>query len=90
MISLFDFQAGIGTAATLDMEQLISYTRASLVDTVASLQNSDRGVISVSKVHEPLTKTHDIMDSAVSKWVGNTDCILGHLLDSAFRQCHEV
>ena len=29
-------------------------------------------------------------DSAVSKWVGNTACILAHAFNSVSRQCHEV
>ena len=39
---------------------------------VLPVQHSDRGTISVSEVHELLTKIHDIPDSAVSKVVGNT------------------
>ena len=49
----------------LQTEQLSSHTRAALVDTVASLQGSDGGLIAASKVHELLTKFHDILDSAV-------------------------
>ena len=69
---LSDFQTGICAAAhaTLDTEQLISCTRASLVDAIASLQGSDGRVISVLGVHELLTKIHDILGSAVSKQVG--------------------
>ena len=40
--------------------------RAALADTTASLQGPDRGVTSVSEVHEPLIKLHDILDSAGS------------------------
>ena len=40
---LSDFQTGIvvATHATLDMEQPISHTGMALVDTIASLQNSE-------------------------------------------------
>ena len=61
--------------ASLDTEQFISCTSAALVDTVPSLQVSDGGVIVASKVYELLTKIHDMVDSAVSKGVGNTACI---------------
>ena len=75
-----DFQTSIGATvhATLDTEQLISDTRAALVDTVASLQGSDRR-ISVSKVHEILTKICDILDSVMSKQIENTAHILAFL-----------
>ena len=62
------------------MEQLISDTRTSLVDTIASLQDSDGGVRPVPEVLEWLTKIHDILDNAVSKRVGNTACTLVSLL----------
>ena len=66
---LSDFETGIGAApyATLDTTQLISHTRTVLVDTIASLQHSDGGVIPVSEVYELLTKICDILDNAVSK-----------------------
>ena len=50
--SLSDFQTGIGVTvhAILDMEQPISHTRTSLVDTIASLQHSDGGVLPVQEV----------------------------------------
>ena len=53
---LSDFQNGTSAAsdATLDTEQLISHTIASLVGTVDSLHGSNGGVISVSEVHELL------------------------------------
>ena len=47
-----------------------------IVDTIISLQGSDVEVISMSEVHEFLTKIHDILDGAFYKWVGNTACIL--------------
>ena len=37
--------------ATLDTQQLISHTRAALVDTNASLQGSEGRIFSVSEVH---------------------------------------
>ena len=53
--SLSDFQTGYGaTHATLDTEQLISHTRTALVDTTASLQDSDGVVIPVQEVLELL------------------------------------
>ena len=52
--SLSEFQTGIGAAAhaTLGTEQLISYLRVSLVDTISSLPDSEGGVIPVSEVCE--------------------------------------
>ena len=46
---------------------------------IAYLQDSDRGVIPVSDVHDVLTNIHDIMNNAIAKLVGNTACILAHL-----------
>ena len=43
----------------------ISYIRVSHVDTISSLYDSEKGVISFSEVHELLTKIHDILDSAM-------------------------
>ena len=87
-----NFQTGIGVAthATLSMEQLISYMRVALVDTISSLQDSEGRDISVSEVCELLTKIHDILDMAVSKWVGNTAHTLSHVFNSAARQHYEV
>ena len=75
--NLSDFQTGVGAAAhaTLDMEQLISHLRVSHVDTLFSLPNSEGGIIPVSEVCELFLKVHDILDNAVSKWVGNSACI---------------
>ena len=69
--SHFDFQTGIGIAvhATLDTKQVISHTRTALVDTIASLLGSDGGMITAFEMHELLSKIHDILDSAVSRWV---------------------
>ena len=76
--SLSEFQTGIGAAAyaTVHMEQLISYLRVALVDTISSLPDSEGGVIPLSEVHELLIKIHDILDNAVSKLVWNFTCIL--------------
>ena len=54
--SLSDFQTDIGEVAyaTLDTGQLISHTRIVLVDTIASVQGSDGGVITASEVYELL------------------------------------
>ena len=49
----------------------MSCTRTTLVDSFASLQGSDGGVIVASGVHELPTKILDILGSAVSKWVDN-------------------
>ena len=68
-MSLSHIQTGI---ATLDKEQLISHTRTALIDTITSLLGSDGGVISVSEVHELLTKIQYILDSVMSKQVGHT------------------
>ena len=67
--SMSDFQTGIGAVvhATLGTKQLMSHTTAAFVDTIGSLQDSERGVISVPDVHELLANIHDILDSAVSK-----------------------
>ena len=61
--SLSEFQTGIGTFAnaTLDTKEVMSHTRDAHVGTVASLQDPDEGVISVSEVHQLLTKIHDIL-----------------------------
>ena len=67
--SLSEFQTGTGAAAhpTLDMEQLISYLRVALVDTMSSLPGSEGGAIPVHEVCELLIKIHDILDNAMSK-----------------------
>ena len=57
---------------TLATEHLISHTTATLVDTIASLQDSDGGVMPVSEVYKLLTKIHDIQNNAVSKYYGNS------------------
>ena len=55
--------------------QLICHTRATLVDTDASLEGSDGGMIAASEVLELPTKIYDILDSALSKLLGNMDHI---------------
>ena len=47
-----------------------------LVDMTLSLKCPEGEISPVSEVYQLLTKIHDILDSAVSKWVGNTACIL--------------
>ena len=59
--------------------------RVALVDTISSLHDSQGEVISVSEVHELLTKIHDILENAVFKWVGNT----GHIL-ARFKFCFQA
>ena len=71
----------------LQAQQLISDTRTTLVDTVTSMQGSDGGVIAASGVHEYLIKIHDIQDSAVFKWVGNTAFVLAHPFNSCREHC---
>ena len=72
----------------MDTEQLTSHTRAALPDLIALQQSFDGWVISVSKVHELLTKIHDILDSAVSMLVGDIAYIPAYLFHSGSRQCH--
>ena len=64
-----DLQTGVGAAAhaTLDTEQLISYLRGALLDTLSSLPDSKGGIIPVSEVYELLLKVHDILDNVVSE-----------------------
>ena len=90
--SLSDFQTGVGAAAhaTLDTEQLISHLWVALLDTLSSLPKAEGDVIPVSEVHELLLQIYDILDKAVSKWVGNSTHILAHLFNSVSRQHHEV
>ena len=71
-------------------EQLMSYTRTALVDTVDSLQGPKGGVVAASEMHILLTKIADILDISVSKWVGNTAHTLTYLLNSTSFQNHEV
>ena len=52
LISLCDFQTCIAAYVTLDTEQLISHTKAALVDIITSLWGSDGMVIAASEVHE--------------------------------------
>ena len=73
-----------------DTEQLISHLRVALVDTFSSLPDTEGGVIPVSEVHELPIKGYDILDNAVSKWVGISAHILAHVFNSASREQHEV
>ena len=89
---LSDFQNGVGATAhvTLDTEQLISHIQVALVGTLSSLPKAEEDVIPLSEMHELHLQIHGILDKAVSKQVGNSACILAHLLNSVFRQHHEV
>ena len=51
-------------------------TPFALADTSSSLQDSKEGMVSVSEVHELLTKNHGILDNGMSKQIGNTACTL--------------
>ena len=68
-----DFQTAISAAghANLETEQLISHIRSALVDTIASPQGFDCGLIAGSEVHELLAKIHDLLDNAVYKQISN-------------------
>ena len=85
-----DFQIITGTTsyATVDTEQLIFPGLLWLM--LLPLQGSNDGVIADSKVNELLTPILDILDNAVSEWVGNTTHILVYLLYSASREHNEV
>ena len=81
--SVSDFQTSIGAAthANLDMEQLISHTRTSLLDIGPSLQDSDGGIIPISEMHELHSEIHDILDSVAPNWVGNTANIVAFIFN---------
>ena len=51
-----------------------------LIQNRLPLQISDGGVIAASEVHKLLTNICDILNSAVSKEVGNTPCNLAYIL----------
>ena len=92
LISLSDFQTGIGVTAhtSQDTEELFTHTRTALVETTAFLQGSDGEVITASELYELLTKIHDILDNSVSKLVFNAAHILAYLFTSASGQFDEV
>ena len=75
-----NFKTGISAAAhaILETEQLISHTRTAVIDTIYNVLRKGE-VIPISKIHELLTKVHDILDGAASKWVGDTAHILAYL-----------
>ena len=50
------------------------------MDSIMSLDNSEREVIPDSEAHGLLCKIHDILDKAISKQVGNISYILAFLL----------
>ena len=66
------------------------HLQVALVDTLSSLPEAEGDVIPVSEVCELLLQIHGILDKAVSKWVGNSACILAHLFNSVSRQHQEV
>ena len=69
----------------------MSCTRTALVDAIVSFQGSDGGITPVSEVHDLLTTCHDILDKCyISKWVGNTACILAFVFNSTSRQHCEL
>ena len=74
----------------LNMEQLISHFWVVLADTISSLPEFKGRIIHVSGVHELLIKTHEILDNAVSKWVGNSADTLAPVFNFASRQCPEI
>ena len=54
------------------------------------LLSSDGEVIAASEENKLLTRIHDILESVVSKQVGNTTHILAYPFNYASRHCHEV
>ena len=72
--------------ATLDTEQIVSCTRTVLVDTIASLLDSDCGVIVASEVHELVTKIHHTLGNDVTKGVGDVANTLAYLFNCASSQ----
>ena len=67
--------------ATLAMEHDIFYCRTTIIDAISCLQASEGEIILVAGVYELLSKIQDILDRVVSKWVGNSTCILACLLN---------
>ena len=65
--SFRDFQTGISAAtyASLGIEQLISKMRTTIMDTIASMQDSEREVIPSFR-SAWLAKIHDILHKTVS------------------------
>ena len=57
---------------------------------VAFVEGSDGEVIAPSEMHDLHTKIHNILDSTMSKWVGDMDQMLAYLFNAASRQHHEV
>ena len=86
--SLSDSPTGCSAVAhaTVDTEQLISHSRAALVDTVASLLGSNDGMIAALKCMNYLLRLMTFWECAVSKQVGNLAHILAYLFKTASRQ----
>ena len=76
--------------ATLETEKFMSHSRIAVVDTITSLWSSEGEDVTALEVYDLHTKTHDILDMAVSEWVGKMAHILAFLLNSVSRQHHEV
>ena len=72
------------------MEQVISPTRAALLDTFASLLGSDSELSAALEVHGLLSKIYNILYNALSKCVDNMACILAYLFNCASRQNCDV
>ena len=85
LITFFSILRHTGAAVldTFDIEQCNSHIKIALVDTTASLKGYNGEVIPVEEVHGLLTKIHDLMGNAVSKWASNRTCILTLLFNSA-------
>ena len=79
--SLLDFKTGISAAvhATTVIDQLMSYMWNAIMDSFTSFQDSDRIVIPILETHDLQSNIHDLLDKAVSNWVGNTVHILAFL-----------
>ena len=54
----------------------MSHTRNAIVDTISSVQDTDRKAIPVPEVHDLLKKIKDILNKVVSKWIVNAAHIL--------------
>ena len=72
------FQIGIGASShiTLEIEQLISHMKTTIVYTVTILQGSDGEVIPISEDHDLLSKVNDILYKAVFMQVVNAPHII--------------
>ena len=87
LISLSDIHICISVAAhdTLQVEQILSHTRTTIVDTITSLQDSGWEVIPVSEVHDILTQIHDNLDKVDN--VAHILAFLFNLLPGSVMKC---